>query len=157
VPAPEAIAPAPVVLPPDQYAPPGSQNLYALSASQTVGPGPALVTLGAVTQLGVNQIARLAVWSVQVLNLLPTSLVTFRLRINGNPQPGLTRQIPAAPLLVFARDFDVYLVTPQGATIDVQVQVDDAAAYQVQSFYTGWTYTLAQQQHYYAALAGIVG
>lgn len=147
-----------VVLPPDQFAPPGSQPLYALSPQvAVVGPALWVIPAAVVTQLQQGTLARIAQFTVQIQPALATTVITFILRVNGNPVPGMSRHIPVGPLAVDLQQFDVYYVTPAACVIDVLVNVQDAAAYQIQAGYAGWVYTLKQQQNYYAAMAAAGG
>jgi hypothetical protein len=157
VPAPAPVTPAAVVLPPDQFAPPGSQTLYQLGAFATIiGPGTTAILVGSAFQLGRQQVARIQTVGVQALATAATSLITFQLLVGGAPFPGLTFQIPSAPLAVYARDYDVYAVLPAGAALALSVTVGDAAAYQVQAFYLGYVYSLSAQQRYYGALGNVL-
>lgn len=159
VPAVRDVQPAAVVLPPDQFAPPLSQPLYALGASAApLGPGPAAVLQlpGSRIQLQAGQTARIETWYVQVLGMVPTALVTMTLLVNNAPWPGCRRLLPAGPLAVAAFSFPVYVVTPPGASIVVVAQVDDAGAYTISSFYSGWVYNAAAQQRYYAAVSAML-
>jgi hypothetical protein len=104
-----------------------------------------------------TQAARVDSFTCQVLNLLATSLITFTLRSGGATLPGGRRQIPAAPLAVALYTFPIYTVVGPGQTIDISVQVDDAGAYTVQAFYTGWVFPAAAMVRYYAAVAPVIG
>lgn len=145
-----------VILPPDQFAPPGSQPLYTLSPQvAVVGPAVWAIPAAVVTTLRPTSLARIATFTCQIQPCLATSLITFILRVNGNPWPGMSRQLPVGPLGINLREFDVYVLTPAGAQVDILVQIADAAAYNIQAGYAGWVYSLKQQQLYYATLAGL--
>lgn len=156
---PTPLRPSAVILPPDQYAPPGSQPLYAIGNPTVVGPGPGAVAVlpGSGTVLQDPQRARVSSFVCQVLNLLATSVITFTLRVGGAPYPGCRRTVPASPLAVALFPFDVYVLAGQGQTIDVMVQVDDGGAYTLQAFYEGWVFPAAAMTRYYAAVAAALG
>jgi hypothetical protein len=148
-----AVAAAPlqgIMLPPDQFRPgPQSVEVFAISPPGiSIGPGPGAVwplpvgvPPGIITRIPVSHVGRLAVFGVQVLGLLATSLITFRLRVNGAGVSGWGQtQIAAAPLAVSQVAFDIYTKLPRGAVIDVDVQVDDAGVYPIQVYYSGWSY-----------------
>lgn len=154
----QAVTPAATILPPDQYAPPGSQPLYAISPLTAIaGPASWAVPAGIVSQLNTGSLARITSFNALVLNLLATSVITFALRVNGAAIPGGTRTIPAAPLAVAFFPFDLYYITPQKAVIDILVTVTDAGAYNVQAWYDGYVFGAATMLRYYQALQAVLG
>jgi hypothetical protein len=145
--------PAAVVLPPWVERPGASQDIFAISPPAVlVGPGPAAfwaVPAAIVTLLPPTHVGRLNVFGMQVLNMVPTSLISWTLRVNGGAAYP-TLSIPAGALLVARDEREIFLRLRPGVSIDVMVRVDDVGVYAIQAYYGGWIYPSSYDRLYEA-------
>lgn len=117
------------------------------------------VLTGSTVQIPANNVPVIRSLTLEVNNLLSTSDIDWRLRVNGNPVEGW------APLTVFPRSAatitvaygpeETFIILPEGALIDVTAQVHDAGTYDVGAHLHGW-FVGADVAERHAALLGAV-
>jgi hypothetical protein len=128
---------------PREVPPPGA-IYWRQQFSGTIGPGP---VSQAVATFEVPPHSRGVVreFSAEINDLLPTSNVTWALRVAGAPVPGWTyRQFPfSSPhvtITLISLADRVWVEIPGGSTVDVLITVVDATAYFIGAMVAGWTY-----------------
>lgn len=143
----KALTQVQVVFPPYIYPPkPIAQDFFILG-QDTLGVGPTTAVLTDSTfRIPRNTIGVIREITVNINNLLTTSDITFRLRINQVVVPGYVLPVfpraVASAAISFPAESTVISV-PDHATIDVQVTVADAVAYQLGASYRGWHFPKA--------------
>jgi hypothetical protein len=138
---------------PRDVPPPGSVA-FRSQVSQILAVGPSNTGLAAL-QMPSRSRGVIRDYTVDIANLLPTSGITFTLRINGVPVAGWRyAQFPfASPhvgVSLIAFSDRNYVEVPNGATVDVLVSVTDAVAYFVGVDFAGWSYP--EDLRYYGQL-----
>lgn len=82
-------------------------------------------------------------FTLQVLQLLPTSSIFWSVRIDGNPVPGLSLILTLpGNIAVWSQSWgpdEIFVEIPPGKTVDIQVGVTDAGAYTVAALFHGWS------------------
>lgn len=143
-----AAAAAAAAFPPQYFPPLGASNLFA-AAQLSLGPGPTALTPipGCSFTVPANNVGVVRGLTLNVNNLLTTSLITFSLLINGAPLPGFANMFIFPRLAAsLASDFppeNTSIEIPDGATVSVAAQVNDPGTYQLGATFRGWYWSKA--------------
>lgn len=137
-------APQVIAFPPEIY-PTKDAQTFGPTGTIVTGAGPvAATTVTGPFVLPINMVAVVREVTLNVNNLLTTSLVSFALRFNEAPVPGYDNLAiaprAAASVAISYPPESVLVRIPDGATIDIAVTVLDAGSYQVTANYRGWWY-----------------
>jgi len=122
--------------------PPGSIGFRAQQQQTFAGPTSAALAAFSSSSRSLGVIRE---YSLEINNLLASSVITFTLRVNGAAVPKWTyAQFPFSTphisvSLLEPTDRD-YIELPMNAQVDVFVNVADAASYLIGVSYSGWTY-----------------
>lgn len=90
-----------------------------------------------------GSVAYLRSFILEVGNLLPTSLITFSVRIDGASIPGMNAlQVIPANLAVFILAYgpdEIFIEIPPGKVLEIAVVIADAGVYNLGASLHGWT------------------
>lgn len=132
-----------VIALPAPFWPPPNAHMFYRTGLATVGPGPvAQVIPGTPLILGPGNVGVIRDISFDVNALLLTSLIFFSVRINGGGVEGYAnvQVFPRAVASASISPRTVQIRVPNGATIDVFVNVQDAGTYALGATFSGWSY-----------------
>lgn len=144
--------------PPTESPAPGTSyfRLQGRTAAQTSVAGE--VELDAF-QLSVGQLGVIRIVEFDVNNLLGTSDIVFRIRVDGSIPTGWEWRPFATPAAFFAKEFppeSTYIRVPESAQIAVTAEVLDAGTYDVGADLQGWQYGSGLRDGYEAAWAAVL-
>jgi hypothetical protein len=120
------------------YKPPTGQDINKLEENVFAGAGTAqLADLN--TQLDQTQMAVIRGLDLYVNDMLPTTEITFRFLVNGNPIAGYgSITIFPRTAASVSQSFDTFIFLPAGSLLTVEAINDDGGAYSVGAGYQGW-------------------
>ena len=163
--APVGAAPAPAArravyaLPPPTEAPaPGTAYIRAQgrNAAQTLADGE--VVLGTL-QLSTGQVGVIRIVEFDINNLLGTSDIRFRIRVDGAVPRGWEWTPFATAAALFAKEFppeSTYIRLPENAQVEVTGEVLDAGTYDLGADIQGWQYGSELRDGYQEAWAAVL-
>lgn len=127
--------------PPQQYPIPDARGFTLFDQVDTVGVNQLLTPAGLVIAMPVGYTGVVRSITIDVNDIAATTDLRYSLRIGGTPVPGYDslRHFPRVAASV-SRDFDAYIVIPDGRTLDVLVTNVDGGAHKVGGSITGWSW-----------------
>lgn len=147
---PEPSAPAQtVVAPPSIQRPPEAKdfNLFGtLTGATTATTTPPAIIAGTTFQVPAGNVGVIRALTLDVNNLLASSNIVWGLRFNETRVEGwdALTQFPrnvAAASLAWGPE-ETFIPVPEGASIDLVVQVNDGGTYTLGGSYHGWYYSM---------------
>ena len=150
-PAGEAAGPAPMpgaglnISSPYEVRPPQGTDFLTRGYQAGVAAGAAVVLPGSQYQIPDGEVGVIRSISLVINNLLLTSNIIFRIRADGSPLSGwgALQPIPGAVAYwatVYGPE-ETFIRLPDRATVDVEVQVFDAAVYDLGAALKGWHFS----------------
>lgn len=123
---------------PEVFPIPGATEFYR-DEIVTVAVAGSFLPAALITQLPQNSLGIIRVYGVGVDDMTNATRLVFRLRVNQMPVPawGAFRIFPGVAARATSST-DVWVVVPNAALIDVQIDNVDGASYQVGVNYSGW-------------------
>jgi hypothetical protein len=124
--------------------PPPGAIYWRQQFAGVIGPGPASQAVASFT-VPPHSRGVVREFSADVNNLLPTSAITWALRIAGAPVPGWTFTAfpfgsPHVTIALITLTDRVWVEIPGGSVVDVLITVADGGTYQLGANIAGWTY-----------------
>lgn len=153
LPAPERLRPhappdrgrVPLWADPRKEPPPGHRRFTTQTplGGQAIGPGPGFSVAVAGTRLSAAVVGIVREVTYEVNNLLPSSLITFALRVNQAPVSGYTYRFSAYGSPHASVIYDVnttFIELPSRGLLDVLITVADGGTYTAFVTLGGWDY-----------------
>lgn len=158
LPAPAARRAVYALPPPTESPAPGTSyfRLQGRAAAQTLAAGE--VTLDTY-RLPIGQLGVIRIVEFDVNNLLNTSDIRFRIRVDGAIPQGWEWTPFGTPAALFVKEFppeSTYIRVPEGAHVAATVEVLDAGTYDLGADLQGWQYGSELRDGYEQAWAAVI-
>lgn len=130
--------------PPELYPIPEARGFALFDAADMVGANTTVTPAGLVLQLSAGYSAVVRTVTIDANDMADTTDIRYTIRVNGAGVPGFDalRHFPRVAASV-SRDFDAFIVVPDGAKLDVLITDVDGGAHKVGVSLTGWQWPTA--------------